>query len=124
MKAEIGCKVRSIELNLPQRCAAHLASKTDLDESVRIGSAAVFAAEQGISAQMMTVTRLSDEPYSIEVGHSAVSEIANQIRFVDDRFINEQGNHVTDACCRYLLPLIQGEVAPVYESGLPKHLIL
>ena len=124
VKAEIGCKVRSIELNLPQRCAAHLASKTDLDESVRIGSAAVFAAEQGISAQMMTVTRVSDEPYVIEVGYSSVSEIANKIRFVDDRFINESGNHVTDACCRYLLPLIQGEATPAYECGLPKQLIL
>jgi len=124
VKAEIGCKVRSIELNLPQRCASHLASKTDLEESVRIGSAAVFAAERGISAQMMTVRRLSDMPYEIEVGHSAVSEIANRIRFVDDEFINEAGNHVTDACCRYLLPLIQGEASSSYENGLPVHMIL
>ena len=124
VKAEIGCKVRSIELNLPQRCAAHLASKTDLDESVRIGSAAVFAAERGENAQMMTVTRISDAPYTVEIGHSAVCEIANKIRFVDDAFINEAGNHVTDACCRYLLPLIQGEASSSFEMGLPKHMIL
>lgn len=124
VKAEIGCKVRSIELNLPQRCAAHIASKTDLDEAVSIGSAAVFAAEQGINARMMTVTRLSTEPYQIEIGHAPVSEIANKIRFVDDAFINESGNHVTDACCRYLLPLIQGEASSSYEMGLPKHVIL
>lgn len=123
VKAEIGCKVRSIELNLPQRCAAHLASETDLSEAAQIGSSAVFAATEGVSGAMVTVTRVSDDPYTIEIGHSDVSKIANQIRFVDDRFINEQGNHVTDECCRYLLPLIQGEVTPEYENGLPKHLI-
>lgn len=124
VKAEIGCKVRSIELNLPQRCAAHLASGTDLAESVVIGRSAVKAASEGVTRQMMTVTRFSDAPYRVEVGHSDVSEIANRIRYVDDAFINDEGNHITDACCRYLLPLIQGEAVCSYENGLPKHLIL
>ena len=123
VKAEIGCKVRSVELNLPQRCAAHLASKTDLDESVMLGKAAVNAAEEGVTRQMMTMQRVSNEPYSIEYWHSDVSEIANKIRTVDDAFINEAGNHVTDACCRYLLPLIAGEAACKYDAGLPVHLI-
>ena len=124
VKAEIGCKVRSIELNLPQRCAAHLASGTDLSESVLIGRSAVKAASEGVTRQMMTVTRVSDEPYRVEVGHSDVSEIANRIRYVDDAFINVAGNHVTDACCRYLLPLIQGEACPKYENGMPVQLVL
>ena len=124
VKAEIGCKVRSIELNLPQRCAAHLASKTDLDESVMIGRGAVKAAGEGITRQMMTMQRKAGKDYEIEIGHADVSEIANKIRFVDDAFINEQGNHVTDACCHYLLPLIQGEAEAYFENGLPKHIIL
>ena len=124
VKAEIGCKVRSVELNLPQRCAAHLASGTDLCESVSVGRAAVRAAGEGITRVMMTYERVSSEPYEIRVGHKDVSEIANQIRYVDDAFINEAGNHVTDACCRYLLPLICGEAFCRYEGGLPMHLIL
>ena len=124
VKAEIGCKVRSVELNLPQRCAAHLASATDLCESVRVGRAAIQAASNGVTRRMMTIQRTSEEPYATEISHSDVSEIANKIRFVDDGFINEQGNHVTDACCRYLLPLIAGEAICSYEGGLPKHLIL
>ena len=124
VKAEIGCKVRSIELNLPQRCAAHLASATDLSESVATGKAAVAAANKGITRQMMTAQRVCDAPYTIAYEPKDVSEIANKIRYVDDRFINEAGNHVTDACCKYLLPLIQGEAACVFENGLPKHLIL
>jgi 6-phosphofructokinase 1 len=43
---------------------------------------------------------------------------------VDDAFINAEGNHVTDACCHYLLPLIQGEISCKYENGLPKHIVL
>ncbi len=121
VKAEIGCKVRSIELNLSQRCAAHLASATDLSESVETGKAAVLAAGKGITRQMMTAQRVSDAPYTIHFEPRDVSEIANRIRYVDDAFINEAGNHVTDACCRYLLPLIQGEAACKFESGLPVH---
>lgn len=124
VKSEIGCKVRAVELNLPQRCAAHIASATDLSESVCVGRAAVKAASEGVTRQMMVITRVSDEPYRVEIHHADVSEIANQIRKVDDAFINETGNHVTDACCRYLLPLIQGEGYCQYENGLPKHLIL
>ena len=124
VKAEIGCKVRSIELNLPQRCAAHMASGTDLSESVATGRAAVEAACKGITRCMMTAQRTSDTPYTVEYAPRDVSQIANKIRYVDDAFINGKANHVTDACCRYLLPLIQGESFGAYEGGLPKHLIL
>lgn len=121
---EIGCKVRSVELNLPQRCAAHLASAVDLSESVGVGKAAVRAALSGVTGEMMTVARVCSSPYRVEFGHLAVEGIANRIRYVDDAFINEQGNHVTDACCAYLLPLIQGEPTIQYEQGLPRHFIL
>ena len=124
VKAEIGCKVRSIELNLPQRCAAHLASKTDLMESVAVGQAAVRAAGEGMSCKMMTMQRTSDVPYSISYEAKDIFQIANRIRYVDDEFINQKGNHITDECCRYLLPLIFGEAECVFENGLPCHLVL
>lgn len=124
VKERIGCKVRSVELNLPQRCAAHLASATDLSESVRVGRGAVEAAGQGITCSMMTMQRVSSDPYRMEISHSDVAEIANKIRYVDDAFINAEGNHVTDACCRYLLPLILGEADCKYQNGLPLHVVL
>ena len=49
VKEKLGCKVRSVELNILQRCASHIASKTDLDESVLVGKSAVFSAEKGES---------------------------------------------------------------------------
>ncbi len=124
IKAEIGCKVRSIELNLPQRCAAHLASAQDLYESVQTGKFAVETAGQRITCQMITARRVSTEPYLITFEPRNVCEIANKIRYVDDTFINAEGNHVTDECCSYLLPLIQGQVTCKYESGLPVHIVL
>ena len=73
---------------------------------------------------MITARRVSTEPYLITFEPKDVSEIANKIRYVDDAFINADGNHVTDACCNYLLPLIQGEVNCKYENGLPVHIVL
>lgn len=124
VKDQIGCKVRSVELNLPQRCAAHLASATDLGEAVGVGMAAVEAARNGVTGEMMTILREDGKSYSVRFGHSDVSKIANRIRCVDDAFINAEGNHVTDACCDYLLPLIQGEPVCPFENGLPKHLTI
>ena len=124
VKAEIGCKVRSVELNLPQRCAAHLVSAQDIEESVATGRAAVAAAVSGVSREMMVIRRTSDAPYTYEIGHEDIFKIANQIREVPAEFINDRGNGVTDACVDYLLPLIKGERYPAYENGLPKYLIL
>jgi 6-phosphofructokinase 1 len=112
--------VRSIELNLPQRCAAHLLSATDIKESLRTGEAAVQAAAEGATGEMMTIDRISDAPYATEIGHKPVAEIANRVRYVDADFINEAGNDVTDACCRYLQPLIEGEIALPFEGGVPR----
>ena len=122
IKNEFGCKVRSIELNLPQRCASHIASKTDIEESVLVGKSAVKAASEGVTRQMMTIERVSTNPYTVEISHRDVSEIANKVKHVNDEFINERGNSVTDECAKYLLPLIQGELNVKYENGIPKHI--
>lgn len=124
VKQEIGCKVRSVELNLPQRCAAHLASETDLAESVGVGKAAVAAALAGVGGEMMSIDRTADEPYAVRFGHSAIAGIANRVRQVDDRYINAAGNGMTDAFRAYILPLIRGEAVSVWENGIPKHFVL
>ena len=124
VKERFGCKVRSVELNLPQRCGGHLLSLTDITESVRIGQAAVEAAIEGCSGEVMVFRRVAGPQYRCAIGHESVLKIANLERPVPDHFINEAGDHVTDSCCAYLLPLIQGEVDLICEHGLPKHLVL
>lgn len=123
VKAEIGCKVRSIELNLPQRCASHLASLADINESVEVGNRAVFAAVSGRSGVMMTILRRPGD-YSVEYGCADISGIANGVRGVPSEYINAEGNGVTEACLDYLAPLIIGEVEPEYYLGMPKHIKL
>ncbi len=123
-KAELGCKVRSVELNIVQRCAGHIVSRTDIEESVLVGKSTVKAASEGVTRQMMTIERVSTEPYAVEISHRDVSEIANKVKHVPNEFINERGNSVTDECARYLLPLIQGELDVKYENGIPKHIII
>lgn len=124
VKERIGCKVRSIELNLPQRCAAHLASKTDISESVGVGSAAVEAAIDGKTGVMMTINRSEGDGYSVYYDCADIGGIANGVKRVPSEFINAEGNGITDECINYLAPLIVGEVYPIYENGLPKHIVI
>ena len=124
VKERFGCKARSVELNLLQRCAGHLLSRTDIEESVRIGFAAVQAAVEGISGEVMVFHRLPGEGYRCEIGHEKVLGIANQTRYVPDEFITETADGITDLCCEYLLPLIDGECDVFYKNGVPIHLVL
>ena len=121
VKEKFGCKVRSVELNILQRCASHIASLTDINESVTVGRAAVEAAAEGHTGKMMTLDRVSDEPYVCRAGMGDIDKIANIVRTVPEEFINERGNGVTDECLRYILPLIEGEVGQKYCHGLPVH---
>ena len=124
VKNRIGCKVRSIELNLPQRCAAHIASLTDITESVSTGKAAVQYAIAGETAKMIIMRRNVGAEYSVVFESADISGIANAVKPVPRHFINESGNGLTEECINYLAPLIVGEVSPVYESGMPKHIVL
>ena len=125
VKDEIGCKVRSIELSLPQRCAAHIASLTDLRESVEVGRGGVLSAIAGATGVMMTIVRDNEGgEYSFHVGTADISKIANEIRRVPDEYINAEGNGITAAGIDYLAPLIVGEPYIEYENGLPKHFVI
>lgn len=121
IKERIGCKVRSIELNTPQRCAAHLSSLCDINESVAIGKAAVEYAVEGKTGVMMTLNRLSTQPYRTEIGCADVREIANATRTVPLNYINDEKNNVTNDCLRYLFPLILGEPKILFQNGIPVH---
>ncbi len=121
VKEKFGCKVRSVELNLPQRCASHLASKTDLDESVKIGRAAVWYAASGETGQMMVFVRGKGERYEVRIDSADIMGIANATRTVPREWINERGNGVTKECLSYIAPLIEGEPTLLFEGGLPKH---
>ena len=122
IKENINVKVRSIEVNVLQRCAAHLASKTDLDESFLLGEKAVSLAEDEITASMVTLNRVSDEPYTVSYDYARIDEIANEAKSVPLAWINEKGNDIKEPLLTYLRPLIQGEVSVSFENGLPVYM--
>ena len=124
VKDRLSCKVRSIEINLPQRAAGHLLSLTDIKESVLIGKHAVEAAINGKTGVMVTVVRDYSRDYSISIATADISKIANEVKRVPDEYINEKGDGVTVECIKYLAPLIMGEIDVKYENGLPKHVII
>lgn len=120
--AEIGCKVRSIELNVMQRCSSHIASLTDLTEAERIGREAVSAViKRGESGVMMCFKRISNNPYRCEVVSAEIAKIANQEKKFPREWINPEGNNVTVDALNYFLPLIQGEPEIEFRNGIPVH---
>lgn len=124
VKREIGCKVRSVELNLLQRCASHIASATDIDESILVGKSAVSLAQDGATGEMVSMVRSDENGYKIEITKVPVSHVANKVKFVPREYINEKGNNVTKKCIDYITPLILGEKPIKYENGMPVHIRL
>lgn len=120
----IGCKVRSIELNILQRCAGYMLSETDIIESRNLGAFAAVSAIRGESGKMSALKRICDDPYQVEIELADLSKIANFEKKVPMEWINEEGNDIKDDLLTYLKPLIQGEVQIPYENGVPRHFIL
>lgn len=122
VKDNINVKVRSVEINVLQRCAAHLASATDLNEAFASGEKAVALAEEGVTASMVTMLRTGNAPYRVEYSHAKIKDIANEAKRIPRNWIHEDGNDVTQELVDYLMPLIQGETAVTYQNGLPEYL--
>ncbi len=121
---KMGCKVRSIELNVLQRCASHMASKTDIEESTMIGGQAVKAAMSGETGVMVAFKRTSNNPYNVTVSTKQIDRIANVEKLFPSEWINETKNGITDEAVEYILPLIQGEMEIPMKNGLPVHMII
>lgn len=122
LKHETGAKVRGIEFSLLQRCAAHCASETDVQESYFAGKTAVELAIAGTTDKMVGFEREIDENggYHCKIKLMGLTDVANTEKKVPREWINEAGNGVNDAYLDYVLPLIQGNPEMKYENGLPR----
>ncbi len=120
LKTRINCKSRAIELSLMQRCGAHCASQTDIEEAMAVGRVAVEAATSGKTGYMVAIKRLSSDPYTWETELLPLEKCANYEKKVPLEWINSEGNGVTQAFVDYALPLIQGETKMQKQNGLPR----
>ena len=104
--------------------AAHLASETDIDESICLGKNGVKLAMEGKSGVMSTIIRDCDEPYKVHYDGADISMIANKEKTVPLEWISEDGTDVNDRMERYLRPLIQGEKKVNYVNGIPEYIMM
>jgi 6-phosphofructokinase 1 len=124
VKQGLGYKYHWAVADYLQRSARHIASKTDVEQAYAVGRAAVEFALKGENAIMPTIVRKSDAPYRWEIGRAPLEQVANAEKFMPREYITEDGFGITEACRRYLAPLIQGEDYPPYSRGMPEYIRL
>lgn len=124
VKEKLGYKYHWAVADYLQRAARHIASKTDVEQAYALGKAAVELAIEGRNAVMPVIVRKSDAPYSWKIGSADLADVANVEKKMPRDFISEDGFSITEACRRYLSPLIQGEDYPPYVNGLPDYVTL
>jgi len=118
---EFGVKTRGIELSLLQRCAAHLASQTDIDEAFLAGKSAVEYAVKGGSGKMVGFVRESkDGKYHCGIAFQPLNICANTEKKIPREWITDDGTYVTQEFIDYVLPLIQGDNERHQENSLPR----
>ena len=120
VKDRLGVKVRSIELNVCQRCSSAMLSETDLSEAISSGAFAVEAAISGETGKMIAFSLVSDSPYELRFTTEDVNHICNQEKTVPAEWIIRDGSDLSDDFIIYARPLIEGEVNIPKENGLPK----
>jgi 6-phosphofructokinase len=125
VKAELGYKVHWTLPDYLQRSARHLASKTDLDQAMAVGKAAVQYALKGMNATMPVIKRTSDSPYRWKIEAAKLDKVANHEKKMPAGFIRKDGYGITAAARKYLEPLIRGEAPPPYgRGGIPNYVEL
>lgn len=120
VKEKLGVKVRSIELNVCQRCSSAMLSGTDHKEAIASGAFGVKCALEGETGKMIAFRRREDSDYAADYVCEDVNLICNEEKTVPEQWITKDGSDVSEEFLAYALPLIQGDVAVPSEGGLPK----
>lgn len=121
VKEHLGVKVRSVELNVNQRCSTFTQSLTDAREAATAGSYAVTAALDGETGKMIAFNRSAGTPYDISCGLVDVNEVCNKEKTVPLEWIINDGTDISTDFINYALPLIQGNSAIPMKNGLPNY---
>ncbi|MEM1173255.1 MAG: 6-phosphofructokinase [Pseudomonadota bacterium] len=120
VRDNLGYKYHYAVADYLQRSARHIASAVDVKQAYAVGKSAVEFALKGHTAVMPVIRRKSDKPYRWTIEKAPLSRVANQEKMMPKKFITKDGFGITEACRRYLAPLIKGEDYPPYVNGLPK----
>ncbi|WP_294148463.1 6-phosphofructokinase [uncultured Clostridium sp.] len=122
IRNQFGVKVRSVEVNVSQRCSGMVVSAQDIEEAAEAGSYGVKNAMEGVSGMMVAFKRTGDEPYTMECTLADVNEICNKEKTFPAEWITKNGTDIGPEFLTYVLPLIHGEAERKMENGLPLYL--
>ena len=122
IKQNTQVKVRSVEINILQRSAAHMSSITDIGEAFRLGRHAINISIEGKTGVMVTAIRKANDPYCVTMSDTPVQNVAGLVKHVPREWINARGNDVTQEFIDYAYPLILGEPVVKYQRGIPDYL--
>lgn len=122
IRNQFGVKVRSVELNVSQRCSGMIVSGQDMKEAEEAGAFGVRSALDGVNGMMVAFKRARDEPYLMECFLADVNEICNKEKTFPAEWITKGGTDIGPEFLSYVLPLIKGEAERKMENGLPLYL--
>ena len=120
---ETGLKTRAIEFSTLQRAASHIASLTDINEAEAVGMRAVEEVNKGNTGMMVTIQRVSEDPYKSTTDVYDIHDIANVEKKIPDEWIDKTNKQMTEEFIKYARPLIIGELLPIFKDGVPTHLV-
>jgi 6-phosphofructokinase 1 len=125
VKERLKLKSRSVKLGYAQRAAAHFASATDVAEAAACGVSAVRAAvNEEKSGFMVKIVRIKNQPYKSATELQPLADIANVEHYVPREWMSEDGFMPNEHFLEYARPLVEGEVKPPIEGGLPRYVVL
>lgn len=106
---KLNLKSRYIELSLLQRANSILPSKTDINEAIKSSKVALKAALRGVSNKIVSIKRLSDDPYKVKYDLIDISLVANKEKYLPLTYLNSERNNINDSFINYALPLIKDD---------------
>ncbi len=107
----LGLQARFLRPSLIERAMSACVSETDRKEAWQVGVDAVTHLVAGRSGYMVTLERVSDDPYHWETGLASLDEVANAEKLLPSDFINNAGDMPTQRFRDYGLPLIDGPLS-------------
>jgi len=99
------------------------AVKRDIEEAYRCGFRAVELAKEGVSGMMVSMKRISNDPYQIQYDQVPLNDVAVKAKPMPREYFNEEGNFVSDRFMEYMKPLTEPlpefvRLKPIPAKGL------
>ncbi|WP_050606502.1 6-phosphofructokinase [Clostridium niameyense] len=119
IQSKITSRVKILELGIIQRCSMHCVSKTDLQEAYNVGAYGIELSKNNCTGVMSSISRINNDNYKSSIGYEDLSNIANKTKYFPEKWINSEGNNVTEDAFNYILPLTKGNIDLKYINGIP-----